>query len=53
MQKFTKGLLTAGILGLISTALYASKGEESTPFPVPLSCYSEDYGFPEFFSGEV
>ena len=37
MKKFIKGLLTVGILVLISTGVNASKGEDSTPFPVPLS----------------
>ena len=50
MKKFLKGLLTAGILALISTGVNASKGEDSTPFPVPLSCYSEDYGSPNFLA---
>jgi len=50
MKKFIKGLLTAGILVLISTGVNASKGEDSTPFPVPLSCYSEDYGSPNFLA---
>jgi hypothetical protein len=50
MKKFIKGLLTAGILILISTGVNASKGEDSTPFPVPLSCYSEDYGSPNFLA---
>jgi hypothetical protein len=50
MKKFIKGLLTAGILALISTGVNASKGEDSTPFPVPLSCYSEDYGSPNFLA---
>ena len=50
MKKFLKGLLTAGILVLISTGVNASKGEDSTPFPVPLSCYSEDYGSPNFLA---
>ena len=48
MHRFTKIFVTVLILGLISSALYASKGEESTPFPVPLSCYSEDYGSQNF-----
>ncbi len=50
MRRFIKMFVTVGILGLISSALYASKGEDSTPFPVPLSCYSEDYGSPQFFA---
>ena len=50
MKKFIKGLLTVGILVLISTGVNASKGEDSTPFPVPLSCYSEDYGSPNFLA---
>ena len=50
MKKFLKGLLTAGILAIISTGVNASKGEDSTPFPVPLSCYSEDYGSPNFLA---
>ena len=50
MHRFTKIFVTVLILGLISSALYASKGSNSTPFPVPLSCYSEDYGSPNFLA---
>ncbi|MDC0151906.1 putative Na+/H+ antiporter [Deltaproteobacteria bacterium] len=50
MHRFTKIFVTVLILGLISSALYASKGEESTPFPAPLSCYSEDYGSQNFLA---
>jgi len=50
MYRFTKIFVTVLILGLISSALYASKGEDSTPFPVPLSCYSEDYSSPNFLA---
>jgi len=50
MHRFTKIFVTVLILGLISSALYASKGEDSTPFPVPLSCYSEDYGSSNFLA---
>ena len=50
MHRFTKIFVTVLISGLISSALYASKGEDSTPFPVPLSCYSEDYGSPNFLA---
>ena len=50
MHRFTKIFVSVLILGLISSALYASKGEDSTPFPVPLSCYSEDYESPNFLA---
>ena len=50
MKQFTKIFVTVLILGLISSALYASKGSNSTPFPVPLSCYSENYGSPQFLA---
>ena len=50
MYRFTKIFVTVLILGLISSALYASKGEDSTPFPVPLSCYSEDYDSQNFLA---
>jgi len=50
MHRFTNIFVTVLILGLISSALYASKGSNSTPFPVPLSCYSEDYGSSNFLA---
>ena len=50
MHRFTKIFVTVLTLGLISSALYASKESNSTPFPVPLSCYSEDYGSPNFLA---
>ena len=50
MHRFTKIFVTVLILCLISSALYASKESNSTPFPVPLSCYSEDYYSPNFLA---
>ena len=51
MHRLTKWFITALITGLISTSIYAAGGgehETSAPFPVPLSCYSENYGSPKF-----
>ena len=51
MHRFIKMFVTVGILGLISSAVYAS-GEKlkkgDIPFPVPLSCYLEDQGSEKF-----
>ena len=50
MLQFTKWFAAALVLGIIGTSIYASgSGQETAaPFPVPLSCYTEDYGSPEF-----
>ncbi len=51
MHRLTKWFITALITGLISTSICAAGGgehETSAPFPVPLSCYSENYGSPKF-----
>ena len=51
MHRLTKWFITALIMGLISTSIYAAGGgehETSAPFPVPLSCYSENYGSSKF-----
>jgi len=51
MYRYAKWFLTLGILGLISTSIYSSVGggqNERAPFPVPLSCYSEDFESPQF-----
>ena len=51
MHRLTKWFIIALIMALISTSIYATGGgehESSTPFPVPLSCYSENYGSPKF-----
>ena len=52
MHRLTKWFITALITGFISTSIYASGGgerETSAPFPVPLSCYSENYGSSKFY----
>ena len=47
MNHYAKWLLSVFLMGFISaTALAAGGGghSEGVPFPVPLSCYSEDAG---------
>ena len=53
MYRFAKWFFTLGVLGLISTSLYSSGGGQNdrAPFPVPLSCYSEDLGSAKFIEG--
>ena len=53
MYRFAKWFFTLGVLGLISTSLYSSVGGQNdrAPFPVPLSCYSEDLGSAKFIEG--
>ena len=53
MYRFAKWFFTLGVLGLITTSLYSSVGGQNdrAPFPVPLSCYSEDLGSPKFIEG--
>ena len=51
MNHYAKWLLSVFLMGIISaTALAAGGGgnTEGAPFPVPLSCYSEDAGSEEF-----
>jgi len=50
MSRLIKWYALAAILALISLSIYAAGGgnENAPPFPVPLSCYSEDLGSPEF-----
>jgi len=50
MYRFAKWFFTLGVLALISTSIYSSVGgqNERAPFPVPLSCYSEDLGSAKF-----
>ena len=53
MYRFAKWFFTLGVLGLITTSLYSSVGGQNdrAPFPVPLSCYSEDLGSAKFIEG--
>ena len=51
MNHYAKWLVSVFLMGFISvTALAAGGGgnTEGAPFPVPLSCYSEDAGSEEF-----
>ena len=50
MYRFAKWFFTLGVLAVISTSIYSSVGgqNERAPFPVPLSCYSEDLGSAKF-----
>ena len=50
MSRLIKWYALAAILALISLSIYAAGGgnENAPPFPVPLSCYSEDPGSSEF-----
>ena len=50
MYRFAKWFFTLGVLGLVSTSIYSSVGGQNdrAPFPVPLSCYSEDLGSAKF-----
>ena len=49
MSRLIKWCALAAILALISSSIYAGGGNENAPpFPVPLSCYSEDPGSSEF-----
>ena len=53
MNHYAKWLLSVFLMGFISaTALAAGGGghSEGVPFPVPLSCYSEDAGSEEFLA---
>ena len=53
MNHYAKWLLSVFLMGFISaTALAAGGGgnTEGVPFPVPLSCYSEDAGSEEFLA---
>ena len=56
MNHYAKWLLSVFLMGFISvTALAAGGGgnTEGVPFPVPLSCYSEDAGSEEFLAAIV
>ena len=50
MYRFAKWFLALGVMGFVSTSIYSSVGGQNdrAPFPVPLSCYSEDFGSPKF-----
>ena len=50
MSRLIKWYALATILALISLSIYAAGGEndDAPPFPVPLSCYSEISGSPQF-----
>ncbi len=50
MYRFAKWFFTLGVLGLTSISIYSSVGGQSErpPFPVPLSCYSEEVGSSKF-----
>ena len=50
MSRLIKWYALAAILTIISLSIYAAGGgnENAAPFPVPLSCYSEDPGSSEF-----
>jgi len=53
MNHYAKWLVSVFLMGFISvTALAAGGGgnTEGVPFPVPLSCYSEDAGSEEFLA---
>ena len=53
MNQLTKWILSASMLGLIAGTVLAGGGgghSEGAPFPVPLSCYSEDQGSEEFLA---
>ena len=53
MNHYAKWLVSVFLMGFISaTALAAGGGgnTEGVPFPVPLSCYSEDDGREEFLA---
>ena len=50
MSRLIKWYALAAILALISLSIYAAGGgnDDAPPFPVPLSCYSEITGSPQF-----
>ena len=51
MSRLIKWYALAAILALISLSIYAAAGgvnDDAPPFPVPLSCYSEDPGSSQF-----
>ena len=50
MSRLIKWYALAAILALISLSIYAAGGgnDDDAPFPVPLSCYSEIAGSPNF-----
>ena len=50
MSRLIKWYALAAILALISLSIYAAGGgnDNAAPFPVPLSCYSEIAGSPNF-----
>ena len=50
MSQLIKWYALAAILALISLSIYAAGGgnDDAAPFPVPLSCYSEIAGSPNF-----
>ena len=51
MSRLIKWYALAAILALISLSIYAAAGggkNDAPPFPVPLSCYSEDPGSSQF-----
>ena len=50
MSRLIKWYALAAILALISLSIYAAGGgnDDAAPFPVPLSCYSEIAGSPNF-----
>ena len=53
MNRLAKWILSASMLGLIAGTVLAGGGgghSEGAPFPVPLSCYSEDQGSEEFLA---
>ena len=50
MSRLFKWYALAAILALISLSIYAAGGgnDDAPPFPVPLSCYSEEIGSSQF-----
>ena len=50
MSRLIKWYALAAILALISLSIYAAGGgnAKAPPFPVPLSCYSEDPSSSQF-----
>ena len=51
MSRLIKWYALAVILALISLSIYAAGGgnDNAPPFPVPLSCYSEEVGSSAIF----
>lgn len=49
MRRLVKMFVAVGITTIISSVVFASGGgADLAPFPVPLNCYSEDAGSPNF-----